>query len=67
MPVEQGVWQAARMPPVTGLFRQPLLREVRETGLGFRALARHGVSHEAGHDFEVSDAHMHALEDMVSG
>ena len=62
---EQSVWEPPTMPPVITLFRQPLLREMRETGVGFEELVRHVVIHEAGHHFGFSDDDMHALEDMV--
>lgn len=62
---EQSVWAPSEMPPVISLFRQPLLREMRETGVGFEELVRHVVIHEAGHHFGFSDEDMHALEDMV--
>ena len=62
---EQSVWEPSRMPPVISLFRQPLLREMEETGVGFLELVRHVVIHEAGHHFGFSDDDMHALEDMV--
>lgn len=59
---EQSVWDHAPMPPVISLFRQPLLREMRETGIGFAELVHHVVIHEAGHHFGFSDEDMHALE-----
>lgn len=62
---EQSVWEPTRMPPVISLFRQPLLREMAETGVGFEDLVRHVTIHEAGHHFGFSDDDMHALEDMV--
>lgn len=62
---EQSVWEPPEMPPVISLFRQPLLREMRETGVGFEELVRHVVIHEAGHHFGFSDDDMHALEDMA--
>lgn len=62
---EQSVWDHAPMPPVISLFRQPLLREMEETGVGFDELVRHVVIHEAGHHFGFSDDDMHALEDMA--
>ena len=62
---EQSVWAAAEMPAVVSLFRQPLLLEMRETGVGFDELVRHVYVHEAGHHFGLSDEDMHALEDMV--
>ncbi|BDI60919.1 metallopeptidase family protein [Qipengyuania nanhaisediminis] len=62
---EQSSWISGDMPPVISLFRQPLLREMRETGAGFEELVSHVVIHEAGHHFGFSDDDMHALEDMV--
>ncbi|MEE4209065.1 MAG: metallopeptidase family protein [Parvularcula sp.] len=62
---EQSLFDHAPMPPIISLFRQPLLREMRETGVGFEELVRHVVIHEAGHHFGFSDDDMHALEDMV--
>lgn len=62
---EQSVWAPSEMPPMISLFRQPLLREMHETGVGFEELVRHVVIHEAGHHFGFSDEDMHALEDMV--
>ena len=61
---DQSVWSPSQMPPVISLFRQPLLREMRETGVAFDELVRHVVIHEAGHHFGFSDDDMHALEDM---
>jgi predicted Zn-dependent protease with MMP-like domain len=62
---EQSQWDHERMPPMISLFRQPLLAEMRETGVGFVELVRHVVIHEAGHHFGFSDDDMHALEDSV--
>lgn len=62
---EQSQWDHERMPPVISLFRQPLLAEMRETGVGFAELVRHVVIHEAGHHFGLSDEDMHALEESV--
>lgn len=62
---EQSQWDHERMPPVISLFRQPLLAEMHETGVGFAELVRHVVIHEAGHHFGFSDADMHALEASV--
>ncbi len=62
---QQSVWQNAPMPPVISLFRQPLLLEMRQTGVEFEDLVRHVVIHEAGHHFGFSDDDMHALEDSV--
>lgn len=60
---EQSQWDPQMMPPMITLFRQPLLEEMRETGVGFAELVRHVVIHEAGHHFGFSDDDMHALEE----
>ncbi len=62
---DRSQWDHEVMPPVITLFRQPLLAEMRETGVGFAALVRHVVIHEAGHHFGLSDDDMHALEDSA--
>lgn len=62
---EQSQWDHERLPPVICLFRQPLLAEMRETGVGFAELVRHVVIHEAGHHFGLSDEDMDALEAIV--
>ncbi len=62
---DRSQWDTEVLPPVITLFRQPLLAEMEETGVGFETLIRHVVIHEAGHHFGLSDADMHALEDSV--
>jgi predicted Zn-dependent protease with MMP-like domain len=62
---ERSQWDIEGLPPVITLFRQPLIAEMEETGVGFAALVRHVVIHEAGHHFGLSDDDMHALEDSV--
>lgn len=62
---ERSQWDSDGLPPVITLFRQPLLAEMEETGVGFAELVRHVVIHEAGHHFGLSDDDMHALEDQV--
>jgi predicted Zn-dependent protease with MMP-like domain len=62
---ERSQWDSEGLPPVITLFRQPLLAEMEETGVGFADLVRHVVIHEAGHHFGLSDEDMHALEDSV--
>lgn len=62
---EQSIWDPGDLPPVISLFRQPLVREWRETGVDFSDLVRHVVVHEAGHHFGFSDDEMHWLEDSV--
>lgn len=60
---EQSVWDSGEMPPVITLYRQPLLHELRETGVALEALVTHVVVHEVGHHFGLSDEEMAALED----
>ncbi|MFL0356848.1 metallopeptidase family protein [Erythrobacter sp. GH1-10] len=62
---EQSSWSSGDMPPMISLFRQPLLLEMRETGVEFEVLVRHVVIHEAGHHFGFSDEDMHALEEQA--
>ncbi len=62
---DQSAFDHALMPPVITLFRQPLLDEMEDTGVSFRALVRNVVIHEAGHHFGLSDDDMHALEDSA--
>lgn len=62
---ERTQWDSEGLPPVITLFRQPLLAEMEETGVGFAELVRHVVIHEAGYHFGLSDDDMHALEDSV--
>jgi predicted Zn-dependent protease with MMP-like domain len=63
---DRSQWDHDILPSVITLFRQPLLAEMEHTGVGFAALVRHVVIHEAGHHFGFSDDDMHALEDSVS-
>jgi len=62
---QQSIWDPGDLPPVISLFRQPLVREWRETGVDFGDLVRHVVIHEAGHHFGFSDEEMHWLEESV--
>ncbi|OZA94704.1 MAG: neutral zinc metallopeptidase [Erythrobacter sp. 34-65-8] len=62
---EQSLWDSGDLPPVITLFRQPLIREWRETGVDFAALIHHVTIHEAGHHFGLSDEDMHALEEAA--
>ncbi len=60
---EESAWDSGELPAMIFLFRQPLVREWRETGVTMRDLVHHVVVHEAGHHFGYSDEDMHALED----
>ncbi|WP_394727171.1 metallopeptidase family protein [Altererythrobacter sp. GH1-8] len=62
---EQSVWESGSMPAVISLFMQPLLAEMRDTGVPLEELIQHVVVHEAGHHFGFSDEEMHALEESV--
>ncbi len=58
--------QTGDMPATIHLYRRPLLDEWVETGVSLEALIAHVVVHEVGHHFGLSDADMHALEDLVA-
>lgn len=60
---EQSVWATGDMPPMITLYRSPLLREWRETGVALEDLITHVVVHEVGHHFGLSDDDMHRIED----
>jgi predicted Zn-dependent protease with MMP-like domain len=60
---DQSIWTSAGLPPIITLYRAPLLREWRETGVRLEQLVAHVVVHEVGHHFGLSDADMHRIED----
>jgi predicted Zn-dependent protease with MMP-like domain len=60
---EDSIWATAELPPTITLYRQPLLREWRETGVELADLVNHVVVHEVGHHFGLSDEDMHDIED----
>ena len=60
---ERSVWDAAEMPAIVTLFRQPLLEEWRSKRVDLNDLVTHVVVHEIGHHFGFSDDSMHRLED----
>lgn len=62
---EESIWDSGQFRPVIHLYRQPLLDEWHETGVGLEELIAHVVVHEVGHHFGLSDEEMHALEDSV--
>ncbi|MET1754990.1 metallopeptidase family protein [Novosphingobium sp. RD2P27] len=59
---QESIWTSGELPPVITLYRQPLLAEWCETGVGLEELVTHVVVHEVGHHFGLSDAEMHTLE-----
>lgn len=63
---EQSIWSSGELPPVISLFRQPLLLEMRETGVTLEDLVTHVIVHEVGHHFGLSDDDMHAIEDDLN-
>lgn len=60
---EKSLWATGDMPPMITLYRAPLLREWRETGVELDDLVNHVVVHEIGHHFGLSDDDMHRIED----
>ena len=62
---EQSIWTSGDLPPMITLYRMPLLREWRETGVELEDLVAHVVIHEVGHHFGLSDEEMHALEEQA--
>ena len=63
---KQSSWVSGELPPMIHLYRRALLDEWVETGVGLEALITHVIVHEVGHHFGLSDADMHAIEDMVA-
>ena len=59
---EQSVWESGDLPPMITLYRLPLLREWRETGVALDDLIAHVVIHEVGHHFGLSDEQMDMIE-----
>lgn len=53
------------LPDLIHLYRRPILDEWAETGVSLEALVTHVLVHEVGHHFGLSDADMHALEDLA--
>ncbi len=60
---EESIWDSGQLRPMIYLYRQPLLAEWDETGVGLEELITHVVVHEVGHHFGLSDEEMHALEE----
>lgn len=54
------------MPDMIHLYRRAILEEWIDTGVTLEALVAHVVIHEIGHHFGLSDADMHALEEMAA-
>jgi predicted Zn-dependent protease with MMP-like domain len=62
---EKSSMESGALPDRIHLYRRAILEEWIETGVGLEELVAHVVIHEVGHHFGLSDADMHALEDMV--
>ena len=63
---ERSIEMSGNLPTRIRLFRRPILDEWAERGdETLEHLVRHVVIHEIGHHFGLSDADMHALEDMT--
>ena len=61
----KSIADSGALPDMIHLFRVPILFEWIETGVTLEDLVAHVMIHEIGHHFGLSDADMHALEDMV--
>ena len=63
---EKSIELSGELPDRIRLFRRPILDEWAERGdETLEHLITHVVVHEVGHHFGLSDADMHALEDMA--
>lgn len=63
---QRGWEQSGTMPDRVRLFRRPILDEWAERGdETLEHLVAHVLVHEIGHHFGLSDAAMHALEEMA--
>ncbi|QLC26903.1 metallopeptidase family protein [Parasphingopyxis algicola] len=62
---DKSVSDFGTLPDVIHLYRQPILAEAAERGIGVERLVHHVLIHEVGHHFGLSDADMHALEDSA--
>lgn len=62
---ERGSDVSGSMPDRIRLFRRAILEEWIEEGETLEHLVRHVLIHEVGHHFGLSDADMHALEELA--
>ena len=62
---QRSVEHSGTLPERIRLFRRSLLDEWAGGGVTLERLVAHVLLHEVGHQFGVSDADMHALEDSV--
>lgn len=61
----KSVDHSGTMPDMIHLYRRAILDEWVDTGVTLEALVAHVMIHEIGHHFGLSDADMHALEELV--
>jgi predicted Zn-dependent protease with MMP-like domain len=62
---EKSVSDIAAIPDMIHLYRRAILDEWIDTDVSLEALVAHVVIHEVGHHFGLSDADMHALEELA--
>lgn len=62
---DKSVSDSGALPDTIHLYRRPILDEWTDTGVSLEALVTHVLVHEVGHHFGLSDADMHALEDVA--
>ncbi|WP_093449452.1 metallopeptidase family protein [Sphingomonas sp. YR710] len=62
---EKSVSDIAAMPDMIHLYRRAIIDEWIDTDVALEALVAHVVIHEIGHHFGLSDADMHALEELA--
>ncbi|TZG24132.1 metallopeptidase family protein [Sphingomonas montanisoli] len=62
---EKSIDLSGTLPDMIHLYRRAILDEWVETGVSIEALVAHVVIHEIGHHFGLSDADMHALEELA--
>lgn len=62
---EKSSLDSGTLPDRIHLYRRAILDEWVETGVGLAELVAHVTIHEVGHHFGLSDADMHALEEVV--
>jgi predicted Zn-dependent protease with MMP-like domain len=62
---EKSVSDIAAMPDMIHLYRRAILDEWIDTDVSLEALVAHVVIHEVGHHFGLSDADLHALEELA--
>lgn len=62
---EKSSLDTGALPDMIHLYRRPIIDEWAAEGETLERLVAHIVIHEIGHHFGLSDADMHALEDLA--